>query len=79
MAIATVSSKGQITLPAEAREALGIRAHDRVLVRVHEGAIVIEPVADFFSLKGSLGAALPRDEEEQHMQVEATRRGRGRE
>jgi AbrB family looped-hinge helix DNA binding protein len=37
MSIATISSKGQITLPAQARKALGIRAHDRIRIRVADG------------------------------------------
>lgn len=72
MSIATISSKGQITLPAEARRAIGVRAGDRVLVRVLEGAIVIEPTTDFLDLRGSVGPALPAEEEQQAMQDEAS-------
>ena len=68
MSIATVSSKGQITLPSEARRATGICAHDRVWVRVSAGTIVIEPVADFMALKGVLGDALPALAEEEAME-----------
>lgn len=78
MSIATVSSKGQITLPAEARRALGVRAGDRVLVRVRDGAIVIEPVIDFLALQGTLGRALSPREEADSMQREATLRATGR-
>lgn len=77
MSVATVSSKGQITLPAEARRAVGVRAGDRVLVRVRDGAIVIEPVGDFLALKGTLGPALPREQEAEAMQDEAARRAVG--
>jgi|JI7StandDraft_1071085.scaffolds.fasta_scaffold601356_1 AbrB family looped-hinge helix DNA binding protein len=68
MAVATISSKGQITLPAEARRAIGVAAGDRVLVRAVDGVIVVEPVVDFLSLRGVLGAALPREAEVARMQ-----------
>jgi antitoxin PrlF len=71
MAVATISSKGQITLPAEARRAIGVSAGDRVHVRIVDGAIVIEPVRDFLSLRGLAGRALPSDVEEAAMQSEA--------
>ncbi len=61
MTTATVSSKSQITLPAAACREAGIRPHDRVLVEVREGAIVIRAAPDFASFKGALGKALPRD------------------
>jgi AbrB family looped-hinge helix DNA binding protein len=63
MTFATISSKGRITLPAEARRAIGVAAGDRVMVRVVDGAIVVERAVDFLSLRGALGPALPRDTE----------------
>jgi antitoxin PrlF len=71
MSVATVSSKGQITLPADARRALGISTGDRVSVRVQDGVIVVTPVADFLSLQGMLGRALSAAEEEAAMRDEA--------
>ena len=43
-----------------------------------DGAIVIEPVLDFLSLQGVLGAALPREEERAAVEEEAVRRARAR-
>lgn len=63
MTAATVSSKSQITLPAAACREAGIKPHDRVLVEVRQGAIVIRPAPDLMGFKGALGKALPRDEE----------------
>lgn len=60
MTTATVSSKSQITLPAAACRAAGIKPHDRVIVEVREGAIVVRPAPDLMDLKGLLGRALPR-------------------
>jgi len=78
MPFSTISSKGQLTLPAEARRALGIRAGDRVLVRVQDGVIVIAPVLEFLGLKGTLGPARSPEEEREAMEQEATDRATGR-
>ena len=67
MTTATVSSKSQITLPAAACRQVGIKPHDRVLVEVREGAIVIISAPDLMAFKGALGKALPPN-------VEAERR-----
>ncbi len=42
-AIAQVSKRGQITLPAEVRKALGLKTGDTLVVRVEEGRIILEP------------------------------------
>ena len=41
MAQATVSSKNQIVIPREAREALGLRAGDKVLVVVRGKRVLV--------------------------------------
>lgn len=51
---ATVTSKGQVTLPKAVRDALGIRAGDEVLFRVHKDRAVLAKVPDFLDLKGSV-------------------------
>jgi len=51
---ATMTSKGQITLPKRVREALGLHAGDRVMFRVHEGRAVLAKVPDFLELAGSV-------------------------
>jgi AbrB family looped-hinge helix DNA binding protein len=63
MTTATVSSKSQITLPAAACRQVGIKPHDRVLVEVRDGAIVIVSAPDLMDFKGALGKALPPDVE----------------
>jgi AbrB family looped-hinge helix DNA binding protein len=63
MTTATVSSKSQITLPAAACRQVGIKPHDRVLVEVREGAIVIVSAPNLMAFKGALGKALPPDVE----------------
>lgn len=51
---AKVTSKGQITLPKTVRDALGLRAGDRVLFRLHDKRAVLAKVPDFLSLAGSV-------------------------
>jgi len=51
---AKVTSKGQITLPKTVRDALGLRAGDRVLFRIHDRRAVLAKVPNFLSLAGSV-------------------------
>jgi AbrB family looped-hinge helix DNA binding protein len=51
---ATLTSKGQITLPKPVRDALGLKEGDRVLFRVLEGRAVLAKVDDFLDLAGSV-------------------------
>ncbi len=51
---AKVTSKGQITLPKSVREALGLKAGDRVLFRVHPKRAILAKVPDFLSLAGTV-------------------------
>jgi AbrB family looped-hinge helix DNA binding protein len=78
MPVATISPKGRITLPAEARRAIGLNAGDRVMVNVRDGVIVVERVGDFLALRGTLGRALPRSEEIAAGQDQATTRAMAR-
>jgi AbrB family looped-hinge helix DNA binding protein len=54
MAQATVSSKNQIVIPREAREALGLRAGDQVLVVVRGKRVLIlqKPVSHRAAIRG---------------------------
>ena len=54
MSFATVTTKGQITLPAEIRSRLGIRCKDKVRLYVRDDEIVIQPLRSFRELRGSL-------------------------
>lgn len=76
MAVVKVSAKSQITLPVEARRAVGIKPLDRVRIEVRNNDIVLRPVADFFQLIGPLGKALPRKEEKIRAMLAAARRSR---
>ncbi len=63
MALAKLSAKGQITLPAEARRALVLKPRDRISIHVVGSQIVMQKVADFFELEGFLGPPLPAKKE----------------
>ncbi len=56
MSIATVTSKGQITIPLDVRQRLGIDAGDRIeFVEIADGEFLLKPaVQDVGSLKGML-------------------------
>ena len=67
MTVATVSSKGQITLPVAARREAGIQLHDRVLIEFRNGEIVVRPAPDLLKFKGFAGKAQSRDLEREAM------------
>jgi len=56
MPTATVTSKGQITIPKSVRDELGLRVGDRVAFRtLEDGQVVVEPeTVDLRDLKGIL-------------------------
>lgn len=53
-ASAAVTSKGQITIPKEVRDALGLREGDRVLFRVAKDVAVLARTADLLELAGAV-------------------------
>ena len=57
MVFATVSSKGQITLPISARRALGIKEYDKVCIETEKDRITIKSVPNILSYSGSVGKA----------------------
>ena len=56
MPSATLTSKGQITLPKPIRERLGLTTGDRIAFRERpDGSVVLEPeTVDLLSLRGSV-------------------------
>jgi len=49
----TLTSKGQITLPKQIRDHLGVQTGDRVNFEIRDGAVVVEPeTIDIRSLRG---------------------------
>jgi len=56
MTTATMTSKGQVTIPAEVRQRMGLGTGDRIeFVEIEAGAFAIKPaIDDVRSLKGLL-------------------------
>lgn len=54
MSLATVSSKGQVTLPSQIRKRLGIRSKDKVQFIIRDNEIIIKPLRSFRELRGTL-------------------------
>lgn len=54
---ATVTSKGQITIPRAVREALDLREGDRVVFRLRGRGAVLSKVPDFLELAGTVPVA----------------------
>jgi len=44
----TLSSKGQIVIPVELREKLGIEAGTRMAVRIEQDHLILEPITETY-------------------------------
>lgn len=51
---ATVTSKGQVTIPKSVRDALGIQEGDEVVFRVEGNRAVLARTPDFLALAGTI-------------------------
>lgn len=77
---ARVTSKGQVTIPREVRERLGIRAGDRLLFAVAEdGSVAVQKVAsraldDLVGLLGRPSRRLTIDEMDEAIRDRSRRR-----
>ena len=57
MLTSQLTSKGQTTIPAAVRKALGLSAADRLVYEIHDGRVVIRPLkGNLLQLKGSVKA-----------------------
>jgi AbrB family looped-hinge helix DNA binding protein len=63
MSEATLSSKNQIVIPREAREALGLKPGDKVLVVVSSDKVLVlqKPKSYRIALRGIARGIYPRD------------------
>ena len=50
----TITSQGQISIPAKFRRELGFEKTRRAVVTKESGKLIIEPIKDFLELGGSL-------------------------
>ena len=60
--IRTVTTKGQVTIPAEIRRLLEVEPGDKVIFRVREGTVELGPAA--MTLEDAFGAVSPRSQPE---------------
>jgi AbrB family looped-hinge helix DNA binding protein len=51
---AKITSKGQVTIPKDVRDALGLGEGDELLFRVEQSRAVIAKTPDFLALAGSV-------------------------
>lgn len=49
----TITSQGQISIPAKLRRKLGLEKNKRAIVTEEDGKIIIEPVKDLLELEGA--------------------------
>lgn len=50
----SVTSQGQISIPVTVQKKLGIRKNGKAFLKVEKNRLIVEPVPDFFELKGSV-------------------------
>lgn len=55
--IRTVTTKGQVTIPAEIRRLLKVEPGDKIMFRVTEGTVELQPIT--MSLEDTFGAVNP--------------------
>jgi bifunctional DNA-binding transcriptional regulator/antitoxin component of YhaV-PrlF toxin-antitoxin module len=61
MTYATISSKGQITLPVKFLRGLGLKPKDRIEIEQSGDQLKIRKADDFLALRGSLKGRGPKD------------------
>ncbi|MFT4049524.1 MAG: AbrB/MazE/SpoVT family DNA-binding domain-containing protein [Solirubrobacterales bacterium] len=78
-AVAKVTSKGQITIPIQVREALGLKPGDSVVFRVDHFHAVLARTDDFIDLAGSVKVPASKKGAEWEAIRDETRQIRARE
>ncbi len=48
----TITSQGQMSIPAALRRQFGLEKTRKAIVRADSGKIIVEPIADILSLRG---------------------------
>ena len=66
--LASITTKGQVTIPAEVRRLLGVRPHEKIAFVIEENLVRLAPAKSVVAqtaglLKGSQPALSPRQEE----------------
>jgi AbrB family looped-hinge helix DNA binding protein len=55
--ISTITSKGQVTVPVEIRRALGLKSQDKVVFRIVDDRVIVEPLP--MTLEEAYGSVEP--------------------
>lgn len=55
----SITSQGQLSIPASLRRKFGLAKSGRALVTEEEGKLIIEPLVDLLELKGALKSKKP--------------------
>jgi len=55
----SITSQGQISIPAKVQKQLGFKKPSKAILRVEGDRIVVEPVKDFLEMGGSLKTSKP--------------------
>ena len=63
MGIGTISTKGQITIPAHVRKKMSLKSGDKVLFEERPDGFAIKKVKDIFEMRGCIGPAKTSEEE----------------
>jgi len=56
--LATITTKGQVTIPAEIRKALGLKPRDKIAFIFNQGEVKLAPSSS--TLRAGFGAVKPR-------------------
>ena len=70
MTEATLSAKNQIVIPREAREALGLKPGDKILVLVRSGKVLVlqKPKSYRAAIRGLARGKYPQDHQQKERQ-----------
>jgi AbrB family looped-hinge helix DNA binding protein len=66
--ISTITSKGQVTIPAAIRRALGVDAADKLVFRIVDGKVEVEPLP--MSLEDAFASVKPLSRPEDFDEIE---------
>lgn len=66
--ISTITSKGQVTIPAAVRRALGVDTADKLVFRIVDGKVEIEPLP--MSLDEAFGSVKPLSKPEDFAEID---------
>lgn len=67
---ATLTQKGQVTIPVNIRKMLGLKPYKKVAFKKIADTVILIPAYDFLSLKGSIKAKKPYSDKEADKKIQ---------